>query len=86
MTIAHLFDPAARNPAGTMSMGVESRLYNFKFESAKCKIEQGHFATLTVRETVNRLAEAYGNVGWFDGEKARVVKEELLAIGVRFFT
>ena len=64
-----------------MNDALQSRLYNYKFDSAA-----GHLGgePEPVRDLVEVLARQYGNTGWIMGDQAILINAALRSIGVTF--
>ncbi len=64
-----------------MNEKLESRLLNYKFESAVQYLEGEDFDT---KMLVNQLSKEYGNVGVITGTQANIINAVLKSIGVNF--
>lgn len=57
------------------------RLFNWKFASAQGYVEEGGWEGPRA-ELVSALNALYGNVGWFDGAAADLVRSSLMVMGL----
>ena len=62
-----------------MNLDLHGRLSNWKFDQALSYLAG---EPKKVQKAVRKLAEQYGNVGWFDGSEADKIVEQLEKLGV----
>ena len=61
---------------------LNSKLLNYKFASA---LQYTHSESEETKELVKSLSGILGDVGWFDGDMAVIVRHALRSIGVKFY-
>ena len=61
---------------------LNSKLLNYKFASA---LQYTHSESKETKDLVKALSVILGDVGWFDGDMAVIVRHALKSIGVKFY-